>query len=148
MLKREDKLIEEAYNSIYKESNKSSIYLGNCITLIKDFGGYDDGSAVEWMQNNLLEDSDVQRISEQDFLKYVNINSIPKKAIKGTNKEFYFIKTAPKHPTGYSCNFLLYCDVPVNGDVHYFFHVDLAEHPVFVQTLPNGYGAGSKMSEA
>lgn len=136
-------LVETEIGSKYRTT-----YLGNCIDLINQFGGYDNGSAVEWMMTNLIEDTDVVCISEHDFYTYVNKLNIPKQALRGKNTEYYFIKTHPKHPSGFICNFLLYTDVAAN-DIHYFFNVrGLLKEPEFNDILPNGYGAGSKMTDS
>ena len=99
------------------------------------------------MMENLMDDDDVQCITGEDFFKYVSPASVPKKALKGKNTEYYFIKTWPEHPSGFKCNFLLYTDVNV-GDVHYFFYVGLESEPTFSKILPNGFGAGSKMADS
>ena len=120
--------------------------MGNCIDLINQFGEEDDGSAAEWMTNNLGDDNDVRRISEQEFYTYVNKTEVPKKALRGKDTEYYFIETHPEHPSGYACNFLLYTIVTGGHDIHYFFNVDkLTQEPKFTSILPNGYGAGSNM---
>ena len=118
------------------------------ITLVKQLGGRDDGSAVEWMMDNLMDDNDVQHITDVEFYTYVDKSTVPTKALRGKNSEYYFIKTQPEHPSGFNFNFLLYTDVNV-GDVHYFFNAEgLSEEPKFTTILPNGYGAGSKMGDS
>ena len=139
--------LKEAVTPIGENNKYITTYLGNCVSLIKQFGGHDDGSAVEWMMDNLSDDDAVSRITDIEFFGYVNKEAVPKKALRGKNTEYYFIKTHPEHPSGFTCNFLLYTDVDI-GDVHYFFNVNgLESEPIFNKILPNAYGAGSQMGE-
>ncbi len=129
--------------SLYKLFFINESYIGNCVDIIDYFD--EDSTEPGMCVSKLMDSSNVKRIDETTFYKYIPISDVPKEARNGKDKEYYFILDGSYHPSSSYIHFVLYSTNKKNNDIHYFFECQKLtesdeQYIMSLPNIPNGCG--------